>query len=95
MSISQIQGTYGDNINFSFILDDEDITLKTLFAYFVKITSLAGYNEKSWCDLLQYLTEIEEEEEEIYSLSDDLYAWVEDTIFDYEYYKENPRQNIN
>ncbi len=89
MSIFQMQAKYGDNINLSCIIDEDDITLETLFAYFTKMTNLIGYSEKSWYNLLQSLTETNEK----YSFSNRLFEWAEDTIFDYEYYKENPRQN--
>ena len=89
MSIFQMQAKYGDNINLSCAIDEDDITLETLFAYFVKMTDMVGYSEKSWCNLLKSLTD----EEKGYVFSNMLFEWAEDTIFDYEYYKENPRQN--
>ena len=87
MANFQMQTKYGDNINLSCIIDEDDIALETLFAYFVKMTNLTGYSQKSWANILKSLTDTEND------CLDYMFEWAEEVIFDYEYDKEKSGQN--
>ena len=73
---------HNDKMSVNYEMGGEDTTLTELFAHFVEMTRIMGYQPGSWVNVISDVSDI-------IDVKYDIFEWAGDVIFDCELQKKN------